>query len=86
MFSDNPHDLQESLNLLQKFCSSSSLNININKTKVVVFGQNPKHIKFEWTINEEKLEISDSYKYLGTWLHWRGNYTYSLARSHVEVS
>ena len=30
------------------------------------------------TIDEEKLEISDCYKYLGTWLHWRGNYTYSL--------
>ena len=80
MFSDNPHDLQESLNLLQNFCSSSSLNININKTKVVVFGENPKHIKFEWTINEETLEISDCYKYLGTWLHWRGNYTYSLTK------
>ena len=78
MFSDYPHDLQESLNSLINFCNSSSLNINISKTKVVVFGQNPKYIKHEWTIDEEKLEISDCYKYLGTWLHWRGNYTYSL--------
>ena len=31
MFSDNPHDLQESLNLLQKFCSSQVGHVNFQR-------------------------------------------------------
>ena len=74
LFSDNPHDLQESINSLHPFCTTSFLNINIDKTKIIVFGKNPKYVIESWKISDSIIEVTDCYKYLGTWLHWKGSF------------
>ena len=74
LFSDNPRDLQESINSLHSFCTTSFLNINIDKTKIIVFGKNPKYVTETWKISDAIIKVTDSYKYLGTWLHWKGSF------------
>ena len=39
LFSDNSYDLQKSLKKFQEYCTLWKLNVNISKTKIVIFGR-----------------------------------------------
>ena len=41
------------------------LKINVNKTKMCIFEKRRRHNNLEWYINDEKLEIVESFIYLG---------------------
>ena len=45
LFSDNSYDLQKSLNFFQEYCTLWKLNMNISKTKIVIFGRGKLKIK-----------------------------------------
>ena len=80
IFSNDPNELQYSLTQLDVFCETSLLKINMNKTKIVTFGKHPERINHHWKIGETYVDVADCYKYLGTWLHWSGNYTFCLSK------
>ena len=73
--------LQEKLNKLEKFCSDWCLQVNINKTKVVVFNKSGKISKEEFFFEENKLENVHSYRYLGLQFSASGSFT--LARANL---
>ena len=60
--------LQISLNLFAKWCSANVLTLNVKKTKLMAFGSRSKVKKCaraEVTINNAKLQMVPSFKYLG---------------------
>ena len=71
LFGINPKDLQDSLDSLVSFCDESDVSLNMAKTKIVSFGANSRFLRESWTINDHTVEVTDSYKYLGMWLHWK---------------
>ena len=55
--------------MLCNFCDSAQLNVNMIKTKIMKFGSSNR-VDYDWHINDKKVDVVDSYKYLGTWLQF----------------
>ncbi len=78
LFGDSPSTLQNSLDHFHTYCCEWKLEINKNKSKVVIFGGGPStSCKTIFKIGDCILEILDSYVYLGVRLH--RNMKYNLA-------
>ena len=54
-------------------------SVNMAKTKIVPFGSNPRFLRESWTMNDHIVEVTDSYKYLGTWLHWKSKFKIAMS-------
>ena len=67
LMSKTPRGLQNSINKMHQFYESMGLQVNIKKTKVMIF--NKRGIKlndrFEFYLGGDRLEITDEYQYLG---------------------
>ena len=60
--------LQDSLNKLSQYCQNWFLNINLRKTKIVVFQKKTRRSTLEnyyFMINNRRIEIVNDYTYLG---------------------
>lgn len=80
IFSESAEDLQKSLNTFNEFCKIWHLQVNVNKTKIVVFGARNLN-NFQFKINDNIIEIKDNYHYLG--LTFSSNGSFLKARKHV---
>ena len=63
ILASNEHDLQRALNDFDAYCKSWKRNVNIDKTKVVIFGAG-KTDSFRFKLGDDIVEITDKYKYL----------------------
>ncbi|MEW8546328.1 MAG: reverse transcriptase family protein [Candidatus Thiodiazotropha sp.] len=81
LFSDNSIDMQHALDIFEEYCKTWRLSVNISKTKIVVFGRGrtPKILKF--TFQQNEIEITDEYKYLGIYLGRSGSFV--AAKKHI---
>ena len=80
IISDNDRDFQKSLDAFHSYCVEWKLNVNINKTKVVVFGANNLN-NFNFTIGQHSIDIVKSYHYLG--LTFSSNGSFKKARQRI---
>ena len=66
LLSESKNGLQRGLNKLHSYCVDWGLDVNVDKTKCLVFKNGGKINKNEkWYYNGELLETVDSFKYLG---------------------
>ena len=66
LVSESKEGLQESIDKLSQFTSKWFLEVNMKKTKCLVFTKGrPNKIPHQWTLNGEVVEVCDSYCYLG---------------------
>ena len=75
LFANSKENLQKCLNGLQQYCDKWKLQINADKTKVLVFSKrkiDKSNINF--TIGGEIIEIVDEFKYLGVKFSYNGNF------------
>jgi len=70
--------LQSQLNSIYTYSLKRGLKINVNKTKICIFEKRRRQNNFEWYINDEKLEIVESFIYLGMKLVKNGNLMYAV--------
>ena len=63
LISDDPCKLQELINLCQSWAVRNQISFKTDKCKVMLFNGPPNGVKF--TLENEILEIVDTYKYLG---------------------
>jgi hypothetical protein len=71
----NVFDLQAKINVLLRYFNDNDLQINITKTKIVIFRQGNKKLykpKVYWGNHE--IEIVDKYVYLGVPMYGNMNY------------
>ena len=73
LFSLKLDTLQSMLNDLSDYCHTWALKINTNKTKIMVF-EKGHSVKPKLYLNDEELEVVDSFKYLGVVLYKNGNW------------
>ena len=66
LISESPEELQEMLNVLDKWCKKWQISINCSKSKIVHYRkQNIEKTNFKFAIDGKPLEIVNRYKYLG---------------------
>ena len=80
ILAEDADSLQKALDDFAQYCKEWKLDINISKSKVVIFGSKGKQ-KYSFHIETEMLEIVDSYKYLGTVFAKSGSFL--TARKHI---
>ena len=76
IFGEDQNDLQNSLNMLSEYCERWGLEVNTDKTKVMVFrkrGRVERDINFYY--DNQRLEIVDDFNYLGVVLNYTGSFT-----------
>lgn len=80
LLSNTAENLQICLNNFNDYCKNWHLKVNINKTKIVIFGARQTG-NFRFNLGDENIEISDSYHYLG--VTFSSNGSFLKARKHV---
>ena len=71
----NPDDLQNSLNLLAQYCDKWHLQVNTDKTKVMVFRKRGGLRSGEiWKYKNIELDIVNDFSYLGTVFNYTGSF------------
>ena len=81
LFSDTPIGLQTKLNLLFTQSSRLGLEVNLDKSKIIVFRKGGRLSKHEhWHYNNTNVEIVNSYNYLGV------NFTTKLSFTNFSTS
>ena len=73
MFADNiascaetAFKLQQQLNVVDRFCMNTGMEINLDKTEIIVFGNGGPLRNFErWTYRDTKINTTSAYKYMG---------------------
>lgn len=63
------HGLRENLKALEHFCQEVGMQVNINKTKIMIFSLSRKDKPSTFLFEGSPLEIVKDYKYLGIEFH-----------------
>ena len=72
----SPSDLQNSLNMLHEYCKTWGLEVNTDKTKVVVFRKRGGLKSDEhWSFDDKSIEVVNDINYMGTVFNYTGNYS-----------
>ena len=74
LLSDSKEGLQNCLNALSNYCSSWKLQVNTEKSKVIVFNSIGKSFINELYYNDETLETVSNYCYLGINIRYNGSF------------
>ena len=80
LMADCPTGLQNRLDAFSCYCNQWKFNVNIAKTKVVIFGARKKP-KVQFNIGNQEIEIVDSYKYIG--VLFTQTCSFLRARKHI---
>ena len=84
MLSKSGAGLQRLLNKLYEFCTSSSLDVNLSKTKIMIFGRNKRKLNQEaFYLGKDQIEITHEYKYLGIDFYSHGYFEPSSKRRRI---
>lgn len=67
----NPGDLQLQLDLLHEFAVQQDMEVNVEKTEIVVFrkGSQPPSPQWQWQYNGAPIQVSREFRYLGIIFH-----------------
>ena len=80
-FSDTAEGQQKQISLFWGYCRLWQLIVSLPKSKVVIYNKGYAAETYEFKIRDDRLEICESYKYLGLWCSnspniFAKNYTY----------
>ena len=74
VFADNELSLQKALDGLENYCKRWKLNVNCDKTKVLVFCGKKTNYEYPFKLNNHLLQHVSSYKYLGINFNFNGKF------------
>ena len=75
ILSETPEGLQKCLDILHAYCIEWKLNINIQKSNVMIVGKGKQTDNSKFHIGDQNLINCNEYKYLGCILNSNGNFT-----------
>jgi exonuclease III len=81
LLSESQEGLQTHLDNLTRYCDTWGLNINTNKTKIIVFSPRQTISSYIFTTGGNPLEIVNEYKYLG--VIFRSNGSFDAAQQNL---
>ncbi len=74
ILSESKEGMQNALDIFQTYCEQWHLQVNVNKTKVMVFCKRKSRTVYDFKLNGESLEVIDKYTYLGVVLRYNGSF------------
>ena len=80
LFGKTPTTLQYLLDKLMLYCKKWNIEVNTNKTQVVVFRRGWQPIEHTFYYDNKALDIVNSYVYLGMLLHYNGKFRQTQKR------
>ena len=88
LLADNEIDMQKLLDSLHAFCEHNKLQVNTDKTKVMVFTRSKVRLKNLTTfkMGGTNLERVEEYNYLGMLFTWNGKFTKAKAKLAVKAT
>ena len=75
ILAESQGDLQQSINLMEHYCSMWKLNINVSKTKITVFSRGKIRKIQKIFFGKNELEVDGQYYYLGLIFNYNGKFT-----------
>ncbi|KAI2648214.1 RNA-directed DNA polymerase from mobile element jockey [Labeo rohita] len=80
LLSPTKEGLQDNLNLLESYCQSWALTVNLQKTKVMIFQNRsrPQGQTDTFTLSHRSIETTKTYTYLGLKITSTGNFTVAV--------
>ena len=86
ILAENPIDLQLALNAAYDYCNLWKLKINVEKTKIIRFSKRrPRNPNPIFWLNNEQVEIVDTYTYLGTVFTYTGNFKNAIDKQLMQA-
>lgn len=86
LLSESKEGLQSCLNALQLYCDYWKLQINIGKTKVMIFSVGKmKKENMQFKLYDSVIETVEKYKYLGILLSCNGNLKHAAEQCIKKV-
>jgi hypothetical protein len=76
--------LQCKLNKLQAFCDDWGIDVNLSKTKTMIFNQTGKHLKENILFKSKPLDCVYQYTYLGITLTPSGSFQEAKLEFYIE--
>lgn len=77
LLSSSATGLQKRLDKLGKYCNDWCMNVNTNKTKILIFNRAGRHISQKFSLNDCTIECVSRYKYLGLYFSASGSFSYA---------
>ena len=81
MFSGSPEGLQSKLKALEKYCDDWGLDVNIKKSKVIIFNKAGRIIRHKFLFKNSEIECVSNYKYLG--IHFSASGSFSIVKQEL---
>ena len=78
LISRTKEGLQACINAIQKFSDQWLLKVNLSKTKVLIFNSKGLHLEDNFTYNNETIQCTNSYTYLGIDFVPSGSFKYAI--------
>jgi hypothetical protein len=72
LLAESATDLQVMLDTMEKYCTTWKLDINVGKTKIVIFSRGTVRNIPLFIYKDEPIEVVDSYNYLGVIFNYNG--------------
>ena len=87
LFATSKEKLQKCLNGLKLYCDKWKLQINADKTKVIIFSKQKTRLdNINFSIGGSKIEIVEEFKYLGVTFTYNGNFTRCLTTLQTQAN
>ena len=85
ILAESAKDLQEALKGLHTYCNKWDLNVNLDKTKVIIFsrGKVKKFKPFEF--GDNTIDVVDDYVYLGTTFNYNGTFNKAKSKQALQA-
>ena len=85
ILAESAKDLQKALDGLHIYCNKWALNVNIDKTKVIIFskGKIKKYKSFKF--GDNTIAVVDDYVYLGTTFNYNGTFNKAKAKQALQA-
>ena len=74
ILSESKDVLQSAINGMEKYCSENKLQINVNKSKILVFSRGKIRNKPKIYYGQQLLEVVYEYTYLGITMSYNGTF------------
>ena len=85
LLSNTKEGLQQKLNELTEFADQKDLTVSISKSKVMIFNKTGRKIKEHFTIKNDKLEIVNTFTYLGVEIMNNGSFTLGVKNLAIKA-
>ena len=73
ILSDGIVKIQHSLKVFKEYCQIWKLQVNLSKTKIVIFSRDKIKNNCQFLLYNKTIEIVDEYKYLGVFMGGSGS-------------